>query len=296
MTLDRRTLTAVFTLGTGDFGEGGENTVELTGYRMSANIQMPGGVNMTTLDLRIWGMPLDVMQKLTVLNILAFGQARRNVITLLAASEGTTPTVVFSGTLLEAWADASAPPDMLFVVSAQTGGFDSFKPVPPTSYSGSVDMPTILAGIGRLMEPARAVENNGVTAVFDNVYLPGTPIQQIRKACRMADCEYIITDSAIAIWPRGSKRGGSTLFVSPETGLVGYPRFSQSGLAFRLLFTPALIFGQQVEVSSVLGAACGSWKVAALSHTLEAELPGGGWFTDVECGLWGYLSPIITKV
>lgn len=296
MTLTRRTMSVKFTLGTGDFGAGGENTVELSGYRMSANIQKTGGAAMSTLELRVWGVPLDVMQRLTVLNKLAFSQERSNTVTVFAGNEGTTPTAVFSGTIKEAWADASAPPDMLFVVSAFTGGLDAVKPVPPTSYSGPVDVATLLAGIGALMTPERAVENSGVSFVWENPYLPGTPMQQLRKIAIAANCNMVVDEAAIAIWPLGSARGDQSLLVSAGTGLVGYPQFTQSGVSFRMLFNPALVFGQRIEIQSVLGAANGTWVIAALAHTLEAEMPGGQWFTEVECGLLGYAAPIIGTI
>jgi len=293
-TFVERQLRASFTLGEGSFGDSGQNTVTVDGLRMSARIRLNGGVGMSQLDLRIWGMPLDVVRQLTVLNKLAFEQERNNTITLFAGDKGSTLSAVFSGTIKEAWADASSPPELLFIVSAFTGGLDIVKPVPPTSYRGTVDISTILSGIGQLMTPPRALENSGVVHAFENIYLPGTPVQQIRAVCQAARCNCVMDEQVIAIWPAGQTRGEQVLDVSAETGLIGYPQFTQNGLAFRMIYNPNLLFGQQVNVTSTLSAATGSWAIISVGHDLDSLVYGGEWSTAVECGLYGHATPIST--
>lgn len=297
-TLTRRVMSATFSLGTGSFGADGSDTVTVKGLRMSANIQKHGGQQLASLDLRIWGMPLEAIQQLTVLNILALEQVRMNSVTLFAGDEDGALTAVFQGTITEAWADASGAPEMCFVVSAQAGAFDRVRPIPPTSFNGPVDIATVLAGIGAQMDPALSVENNGVQGTFDDPYLAGTAVNQIFQVCSWAGCGSTIDYDklVIAIWPFGGSRGGTALNVSAETGLVGYPQFTQSGIKFRLLYTQSVVFGQQIQMTSTLAAASGLWVVLAIAHSLDAEVFGGAWFTDIECGLYGHEAPIIGTV
>ena len=293
MTLLRRKIDLSFTLGTGSFGESGADTVEISGLRTSATITKSGGVSMSQLELRVWGMPLDTMQKLTVLNKLAYAQERANNVTVRAGDDENGMGVVFTGTIKEAWADASNPPDVEFTVSAFTGGLDAVRPVAPTSYNGPVAVDVALSSIAAQMVPPRTLENSGVQTILDSPYLPGTLRDQALAVARAARCDMLIDDNVIAIWPSGQARGGLSLDISPETGLVGYPQFTQNGIALTTLYTPSLVFGQKIKVTSGLGAANGEWQVAAVQHSLDAEIPGGQWFTRIECGLLGAPAPVI---
>lgn len=293
MTLTTRRINLTFTLGEGSFGEDGADTVEVKGLRTSATITKAGGVSMSQLELRVWGLRLDVMKRLTVLNKLAYEQERANNVTVEAGDDENGMGVVFSGTIKEAWADGSNPPEIAFVVSAFTGGLDAVRPVTPTSFKGPVAVDTLMASIGAQMVPPRSLENNGVQTKLESPYLPGTLRDQALAVARAARCNMLIDDNVIAIWPLGQTRAGLTLSISPETGLVGYPQFTQNGIAFSTLFTPSLSFGQQIEMISAFEAANGQWSIAAVQHNLDAELPGGQWFTRVECGLLGRAAPII---
>lgn len=293
MTLTVRKINLSFTLGQGSFGQDGSDTVEVTGLRTSCAITKAGGASMSTLELRVWGMPLDVMQKLTVLNKLAYEQERSNSVTVTAGDDQTGMGIVFTGTIKEAWADASNPPEVAFIVSAFSGGLDAVRPVAPTSYNGSVAVDVLMSSIAAQMVPPRTLENSGVQTILESPYLPGTLRDQALAVARAARCNMLIDEQVLAIWPLGQTREGLTLALSPESGLVGYPQFTQNGIALTVLFTPSLTFGQRIDVTSPLGAANGSWTVAAVQHNLDAELPGGQWFTRVECGLLGHPAPII---
>lgn len=293
MSFVTRRINVQFGLGQGSFGADGSDTVDITGLRTSCSISKAGGASMSMLELRIWGMPLDAMQKLTVLNKLAYEQERDNSVTVSAGDDEKGVAAVFSGTIKEAWVDASNPPEIVFVVSAFSGLLDKIKPVPPISYSGSVDVETVLAGIAAQMNPPRSLENSGVQVILSSPYKPGTLVEQAQAIARDARCNLLIEDTVMAIWPIGQSRGGLTLDLSPETGLVGYPQFTQNGIALTTLFSPSLSFGQQIKVTSALGAANGTWVVAAVQHNLDAELPGGQWFTRIECTLFGHELSII---
>lgn len=309
MTLLKRQIDVAFNLGTGAFG-GANNpdTVEIKGLRVSAAITETGAFQ-SELQLKIWGMPLDTMRQLTVLNRLAYSEVRNNTVTIKAGDDQSGTAVVFTGTIKEAWADLSNPPDVVFVVSAFAGLLTAVKPIVPTSFKGPVAADVLFAALAmQITEGEQAtpykLENSGVTAVLDSPYFPGTAFDQIKKAAAAVRCEYFIdtTNRVLAIWPKGQSRGEAIVEVSASTGLVGYPQFTQNGIAFTTLFTPSLTFGQKVRVTSALqvteigedlGNANGLWSIAATMHTLESEISGGQWFTRVECGLLGRPTPII---
>jgi hypothetical protein len=294
MTFVRREINLAFVLGEGSFGEGDSNAVEITGLRTSAQITRAGGVSMSSLNLRVWGMPLDVMQKLSVLNILALQQYRRNVVTVTAGDAENGFGVVFSGEIKEAWVDAENSPDVCFTLTAFEGMTDKVRPVAPNSFKGSASVDVLMGSIARQMQPPRTFENNGVDVTLDNVYLPGTLDAQVRKIADAAQCVVYMDSAVLAIWPVGSARGGAILELSAANGLVGYPQFSQTGVSLTVLYTPSLSYGQKIRLRSTLGSpANGDWIVANVTHNLDSETPGGQWFTYVECGRDGFPTPVI---
>lgn len=294
MSFVKREINLAFVLGEGSFGESNSNAVEITGLRTSAQIARAGGVSMSSLNLRVWGMPLDVMQKLSVLNILALQQYRRNVVTVTAGDTENGFGVVFSGEIKEAWVDAENSPDVCFTLTAFEGMTDKVRPVAPNSFKGSASVDTLMSSIARQMQPPRTFENNGVDVTLDNVYLPGTLDEQLRKIADAASCVVYTDSSVVAIWPIGGARGGSIIELSAANGLVGYPQFSQTGVSLTTLYTPSLSYGQKIRLRSTLGSpANGDWIVANVTHNLDAEIPGGQWFTYVECGRDGFPTPVI---
>lgn len=287
MTFTRRKIDLQFQFGSQATGGEGD-TVSVSGLRCSASITKAGGVSMTELNLRVWGLPLTLMNRLTILNQL-LTQNRHNTITVSAGDEQSGMAVAFVGTIVEAWADMQSAPDTSFVVRANTGLLDAVKPVPATSYSGSVDAALVLAGIAAQMTPPRTIENSGVNVQIRDPYLPGTLRDQALAIQRAADCYMLIDDTAdvIAIWPKDGVRGGEVPLISKDTGMVGYPTYTQSGISLTTLYNPSITFGGSIKVESILTPAAGFWTPNYVGHDLDAEVPGGKWYTHIEASLYG---------
>jgi len=286
-TFSRRRINLRFTLGRGDFGAAGEDAVELTGYRVSATIDKTGGVSFTTTNLRVWGLPLDVMNKLIILGRgIAQNARERNTVTISAGDDESGLSVVFVGNIIECWADFNSSPEVCLNVFASAGYVDKLKPVPPTSYKGTVDARTVMAGIAAQMSPPVPLEDGGVDVKLSNPYYPGTLWDQALDCAREGQFNLFLDDTVLAIWPRGGSRGGLIPDIGPDTGLVGYPAHTQGGIEFTTLFNPSIVFGGRVKLRSILSPVIGdTWTPAIVTHELEAEMPNGKWFTNVQCFL-----------
>lgn len=292
MAFSKRIITVRFTLGEGQFGKSGANTVEVSGLRISAQIAKSGGISQSDASVRIYGLPLDIMNKLTVQNKLAYQEQRFNQITILAGDEDKGVSVCFTGTISEAWVDPNDMPDVCFLVTAQTGLLQSAQVIPATSYKGQVDVVTLLSGIASQM--GLDLANNGVKSKMVNPYYSGSALDQLKAVCRDARINCDMDDATVTIWPGDGARDTLYQVISPNTGMVGYPMFTQNSVAVQMLFDPTMVFGQTVQIESALTPACGGWQIAAVTHNIESEMPGGGeWFTRIECGLFGQVMPII---
>ncbi len=289
MSLVRRKLSLQFQLGTGTFGESGADTVTVEGLRASASISKSGGVGMSSLQLRVFGMNLDVMNQLSTLGKPLL-DGRNNTITVMAGDEGSAMATAFVGIISEAWVDANNAPEIGFEVTAQTGLVDALKPVPPYSAQGSADAATIMSSLAQLM--GYTFENGGVSVQLSNPYFPGTARDQAYECARAGNFNVVIDDTTLAIWPIGGTRSAATVSLSSDIGMIGYPAHTQNGIVVETLYNPAITFGASVQVTSELSPATGTWSIFGVSHVLEVETVGGKWHTTLQCSVLGHDQPI----
>jgi len=292
MPFARRIINLRFLLDSGSFNAKGDDLVDITGLRVSANVTKAGTASNADCELRIWGMPLSLMNRLTVLNKLAFGEQVNNTVIVSAGDEDKGVSVLFQGTIQEAWVEAKQAPDVMFYVRATSGMYKALKPIPPTSYRGGVDGAVALSGLAQQI--GLQFTNHGVTGKIRNPYWPGAAKQQLDKMCQALHCIAFVDDvtHVLHVWPKGQARQDPAILLSPATGLVGYPSYTQNGIAVRSLYNPNLSFGRTVKIESDLLPACGEKVIIAISHNLDANMPGGGWFSEVQCALIGAPLPI----
>lgn len=296
MTFARRKIDITFQLGKGSFGESGADTVKVSGLRCSASITMGTGHVSGELNLRIWGLSLDIMNQLTVLkqDLLNNMSKAANYVTVEAGDDLSGMSIAFYGGISEAYADFSGTPDTSFVLVAYAGLLSSLKPVQPVSYKGSVDAALIMQDIATSMD--RTLENGGVSVQLRDVYLPGTAKDQMDSVKRAGNFNAILDPQQpiLAIWPLNTVRGGLIPLINKDTGLVGYPTYAQNGISLTTLYLPTLAVGGAIKLETQLTPAAGQWATYLVSHDLEAEVPGGKWFTHIEAGYFGSDAPIVS--
>lgn len=278
--LKRRRLDVIFKIGEGAFGEGGTDTVKVSGARVIARISKAGGMSMSQAQIDIYGMPQDRMNRLSTLG-MRITATRKNEITLDAGNEGDAMATVFSGTFVDAYADYQGIPEVPFRVIARAGQFDTVKPAPPTSYQGSVDVATVLSGLAS--KAGWSFENNGVKKMLSNPYYSGSIRQQILAAVNDAGIEHIIDNLTLAIWNPGQSRGGQAVVLSSSTILAGFPVFSSKGIIVRGLYDPSISFGTRIFLPDTsIKDAQGEWVIKKLDYELDSEVPNGSWFFNAE--------------
>lgn len=297
MSFVNREITLQVTLGSdtlsgspNSFAGTGAQSVTIKGLRTSVRIQNSGQSSACTAQVRVWGLQQSIVNQLATLG-LAFNLVPRNAITISAGDAGVTPSVVFSGTILYAYADYAGQPDVPFVIEAQFGIADAAITIPPTSIQGWGDVAQMMEGLARQM--SMGFQNNGVTSRLRNPRYAGSAKNQADQLARDAKIVWSnINGNTMAIWPLGGNRSLLQIpIISPETGMIGYPAFTQQGIVVSTIFDPAIAFGGFVKViSSALNAIRQAqpnlasanafptqWSVYKLDLELDALLPGGQW-------------------
>jgi Baseplate hub gp41 len=258
--------------------------------------------------VKIWGMSPSLMNQLSTLG-LVFNLVPHNTITIAAgeADASGNPTnmaTVFTGTIWSAYGDYQAMPDVPFVFVCLNGAADQAISVAPSSFPGSTSVATMMSGFARQMN--LGFENNGISITLTNQYFTGSAKVQADKCAEAANISWGVIGNTLAIWPKGGNRATTSVpVISPETGMISYPAFTQQGIIVKTLFNPAIAFGGLVQVKSTLlsalaAAKSGSgspiaansfpsqWAVNKLDLALDSLLPKGQWMSTVYAYNPGY--------
>ena len=279
MAFSQKLINVAFTLATGQFAGGG-NTANLEGLRISARIDGPGGITGQTATVAIWGMPLTMMNQLSLVGNQIYTVSPQNTIKVTAGDSPQNMQLTFSGIIRSSFMDASRQPDICFRVEGAPGGAVNVQPATAgSSSSGQLDVVQKLQTLAGLANPPLEFVNHGVSATLRNQYLYGSVNYQIYKLARAAGIEVMIDRGKLIIWKAGTGPDSGITISSPN--MVGYPTFSQSYIHVPIPFNPGIQNGQIVTVQSQITAACGKWQVNNFTHEIESNIPKGKWFTIV---------------
>ena len=277
----RKKLDVKLVLANGAFN-GNNNILELSGMRVVLEAKKVGTMGLgTKARIKIYGMSQSDMNRMS---LLAWNQAQvqKNVIMVSAGYDGGPMTEVFSGQIVQAWADYSAMPEVPMVFDAIPGSYEQLQSAPPTAYQKPFAVATAMATLAGQM--GYMLDNNGVDKTIRRASFKGSLMDQARKLAEMADIALIVQEGTLIISPKGVPLPGDVPVIAPDTGLIGYPSFSAKGISLSCVFSPSIKFQSLISVETDIEPARGEWIVTSLSYTLESEKPGGPWFCQIEAG------------
>lgn len=284
---------------------GGLNSYNITGLRTSVRIVNSGSPVGCEAQVRVWGLNQSLMNQFSTLG-LVFNQVPKNVLTVNAGDEETGLSAVFRGTILYAYGDYSNQPDVPFIFDCYLGAAESTAQAKSSSFTGSTDVKTIISGIARQM--GFSFRDYGVNVKLSKPYLYGSLWDQLDRVARHANISWGIEGAnTVAIWEKGkNKDTPSVPLVSPATGMIDYPAFTQQGIIVKTLFNPEISFGGLIRVESDVLAGIGAanaqinfptqWAVNKLDLHLDSQVPKGQWMSVIHAYNPGYSRAIIPPV
>lgn len=278
----KRKIDVEVTLGRGDFGESGADRVRLSGLRVIATVTKGGLPSLDSATIRIFGATPTFMNQVTRLG-RPLDYLRDNTVTLFAGDDEGGMSQVFTGVIMSANTDLNRAPESSIDLFASAGALALVRPVDPISFNGGADIAVIAAQIAASM--GKGFVNHGVTGRLNSPYLAGSAMDQLRALVQTGNIEADVnggpTGEVLEIWPKGTAKGAMGPLISKDTGLVGYPQYSDVGIAVSCIFNPGIIFGQRFQLKTDIEPANGAWTVLNLSYELESETPGGRWFQRI---------------
>lgn len=277
MAFVERVISLTFTKVGGTFAETGVSTFTVEGLRVQCNVFNVGGISVGAANLRVLGLTREQLNDLSGLNS-GFMVQRMIQLDIRAGDAGSPLQLIFSGQMNVGQIDMSGQPDSALVIVAAAGMIASMTPANPTSYPASASHLDVLADLAK--RAGLAFEPNGPPKTLATMYVFGSYRDQMLRVADAANVNIAIIDNTLVVWPRRGFRGTNSVpIISPESGLVGYPSYSDNGIGITTLFNPFLRLGQLFDVKSSLPFACGRWIAFGVKHDLESQTPNGKWFT-----------------
>lgn len=264
------------------FTEGNYDTVLVSGLRVQATIATAGAPSMGEASVIVHGLTPSLLNQLSTVSRLNGGQVTTRFYELLIAAgdDLVGMSTVFQGQVTLATVDMNSAPDSPLHITAHGGLLPAVALAAPSSYPGTADAAVIMRNLAAASN--LTFENNGVSVMLATPYFSGSPRQQMEECATAANINWIIENNILAIWPKGSSRGGAIPLIAPTTGMIGYPvNAGLSGSAkVRTLFNPQLRYGLTCSLQSSLPFANGKFVIYELAHDLESETPNGLWETS----------------
>jgi|GEM_PF-6439506 len=268
----------------------GSESITLQGYRSEANVFYPSGIGAAALNLKIYGMSLKEMMAFTYFGTKQ-GQSSGTTIELYAGNAGERLVLLFDGPITRAYPCFEAPEAYLiikasnhYVVGSQ--GIDATPSSVPNGMDVAARMKNLADRIGYDFENVA----NSVQIQLHDQYLHGSVIEQIKQLATAAAIPYTIANNKVTIWANTGTNDGTVIEIGPDRGMVGYPTFGDSGLNIKCEFNPNLIHGRQIQLTSQLTIASGTFTISTVRHELSTYTSDGSWFTTVQTSAFPLLT------
>lgn len=282
-----RLIDLTFQLGTGGFGSGGQTTLTVSGLRVICHVDKITFPEMgSTLVMKVYGLTLDQMNAISYAGLLYETSHSFNTVLVQAGDAVLGLSTVFKGVIVEAYPSLDTAQDAHFYVMANVWTLAQLKPVAPSSYPGAVSAASAIQAMAT--QGGFGFQNNGVTAVLNSPYFPGTVWQQVQAAVRAADCFAFLDDTTntLVIWPKNTSMPPTATFVvSPASGMIGYPKFQKRTIIVRTLFNPQFVMRPSLTVlvqSSLAAANNAKLSGLKVSYDLASQMPDGPWEVTIE--------------
>ena len=263
----------------GDFG-GGNNTVVYEGLPTEVSISKSGGKDGCKATITLYGMKLDTARQMTMLAFRKL-QTYNNVVKIEAGTRYQKLDTVFQGEIVTAVPSIDQN-NLVFTMECRSGYYPNLLPTPPVSVQGETTVDKLMQQFAK--EANYDYENRGITDSVKNSVFSGSPVQKAQQLATQMGFDLLIIDKKFVIQPYETEPDGTIPLVSKESGLIGYPSFTNDGIECQSLFNPDFELGGYFELKSILPHASGIWKISKLDTKLSAYMPTG---TEWQSGLTG---------
>lgn len=274
-----RKLVAIIHMPNNNFSDG-TNTLTIANVPIRATVNQFGSNSTASAVIEIYGLNKADMDAMTVYR-WGENQISAGYFIQLQLPNGIP---VFSGTVVNSFAQYDGAPNVPFIIEAFYGAQLLLNKTPPVTFPGEVTIDTIAKKLADNI--GASYKNYGVTESLFDQYLWGSDLNKLWQLAAIANIIVVYYAEEVSIYSAGSyKKIVVPPYISSETGLVGWPmKMAPFRWAIQALFNTGFILQGDIVLNSevIPGAKNKSLYIISMVHTLEANIPGGAWFTDMQ--------------
>lgn len=242
-------------------------------YRIKAIVSHAGMSVGSELELEIWGMSLNDMNRLSYVANYPNAQNPRTVdqsnstVIVRVGNYGEPLTTLFMGLMVEGYADLNGG-EPVFRAHAMTSVLLAAVVPDPISYRGPRSVVSILSDICTAAG-FQLIDHGGWGrhSTLHNHYAEGTTLDQISGTIEACGGTFNLVPAyvpqvsgqipmrgTVEVW--GPTYGGvaknkteqTVPIISPKTGLVGYPTYNRAGISFACFLRPDIAYYQPINL------------------------------------------------
>lgn len=263
-----------FSLSNGAFDKNGNDKISIGNVKSSFRYGAYGNYGGIQAEIMIFGLSIDRLASLSGKGIGVYTNTPKDIIVNVYSGENK----IFSGGVYASYANMNAQPETALIMNAVAGLELKTSSSSAFSQPGSVPVESMLSAICNIFGfRLNANKLNG--RIAQNPHYSGSPMDQVRDICLDNGLWYRIFDNVITVWPAGSTVDDIVPLVSPDSGLIGYPVFTQNGITFQTQFSTYLAQGRAAELRTSLPNANGRYLLTVVEHFLSSWTEGGSWHT-----------------
>ena len=282
MTYKIRTAKIQFTLQDGATFDGDKgNILTIDGARMEAQLSFTGGFTGTLATIRIYGLGMGYMSRLAGRGVQLDSNRQKFIIRL-----DVNGVEVFLGYANWCYIDANSQPEIALVVQAAAQGEINLMPMPDTH----------IATTTTVADAARKIAVNTNIAITDytnytlpSVYTTGTVGNQLIQLMQATlkvypKFQYDLNYSYLDLFSSDNALDYEIINVSKETGMIGYPTFTQTGINITTIFNPKFSLQKVINLTSDLPNISGKYQIIdGCTANLSTVIDGGPWTSTIAC-------------
>lgn len=276
----KKEIEVIITLGQGTFGGKG-NTKIFRGFAVNVNVEKVGPPDKNKAKVKIYNVNLDEAAQMTTLAFEPLKSMKNKIAINAGEKTDTTLSRIFAGEITNAYASFEGDSDIAMYIEAMSGYYPSLIPQSPMAITGGTQVSHVMEQLSDQI--GYTFVNDGVTLPVGRTILNGSPIQKINQLANETGASVLIEDDQIVLLNAEQTRKGNAIYLSKDTGLLGYPTFTSNGISLKAIFNADFKYRGAIEVESIVPKASGVWQITKLVHDISANVSGEGkWESSIE--------------
>lgn len=270
-------------------GTDGERELEYAfiEHRMSIQVNQ-GGNQFGNAKVSIFGVNLESMNKIARLWLEVLSPSNTDTLTI-DVWDGSNFVPFFAGVITWSAVNAATAPNVSLEIEANSAMIAMNTVATPYAQDEPVALQDALAQIleptGLVVEFAESVQSLQI----QKARLSGTPMDQAATLLGyFPELTWYINLQRFLVRPVNAPLGGEPIPVNKYTGMISYPTYSTSGITLSMLFDARIRPGLALDVTTAFDFVNRTkWVAAVLQHTIQPNMPGGQWITQVAAQSYG---------